>query len=144
MSKNMDNIKYDIENVAISERIRSMKNFPLFNSEHEGYAVILEEFDEAMADLENVISYKKALWDAIKCNDKNQAIVNTQRLYHAILQMSAEWVQVMAMCNKFEDSTKDQPEDQRERDNKGKAQAVANRRGTKWDHGTDQDYPQGE
>ena len=53
---------------------RACKKFSKFNSRHEGYAVILEELDEA--------------WDSIKTNQLN-----------AILEL--EIIQVGAMCLRF-------------------------------------------
>ena len=53
----------------------SLKKFPLFNSPHEGYAVILEELDE--------------LWNEVKKKQFNK--VNS----------SEECIQIAAMCAKF-------------------------------------------
>jgi len=55
------------------EYARARKKFPDFNSAHEGYAVILEELDEA--------------WDEIKANDLTAA--------------RKEMVQVGAMALRF-------------------------------------------
>ncbi|MFK7691512.1 hypothetical protein [Paenibacillus sp. HJGM_3] len=66
----------DVEAIAleVTEELRkAMRKFPPFHSAHEGYAVLLEEVDEA--------------WDAIKRND----------LVHA----RAEMIQVAAMALRF-------------------------------------------
>ena len=55
----------------------AMEKFPLFNSSHEGYAVILEEMDE--------------LWHEIK-NNKNP---------HSLVNQKKEAIQVGAMAVKF-------------------------------------------
>lgn len=55
----------------------AMKKFPLFNSSHEGYAVMLEEMDE--------------LWHEIKFNKNPQSMVNQKN----------EAVQIGAMAVKF-------------------------------------------
>lgn len=56
-----------------AEVIRAIEKFPIFNSSHEGYAVIKEEFDE--------------LWDEVKANNKTRA--------------REEAVQVAAMAVRF-------------------------------------------
>ena len=61
--------------LCIEEYERANKKFPPFNSAHEGYGVMKEEFDE--------------FWDEIK--QKNPSL--------AVLQ--SECIQMMAMCMKF-------------------------------------------
>ena len=60
---------------VVDECYRSLKQFPLFRSPHEGCAVIREEFEE--------------LWDAVKHNQPN---------------VYDELVQTAAMCLKFAES----------------------------------------
>ena len=62
---------------AIAELVRAQAKFPKFNSAHEGYAVIKEEFDE--------------LWEEIKKNEKTRDPV----------RMRKEAVQVAAMALRF-------------------------------------------
>ncbi len=54
---------------------RANKKFPLFNSKHEGYSVILEKFEE--------------MWDEIKMKKPNNCYVQ------------AECIQTATMCFKF-------------------------------------------
>lgn len=63
--------------LVVSELNDAMKKFPLFNSSHEGYAVIKEEVDE--------------LWDEIKNNKHPMSEVNQKK----------EAIQVAAMGIKF-------------------------------------------
>lgn len=64
--------------ILVGEELsRALKNFPTFNSEHEGYAVILEEMDE--------------LWDEIKVNQKHRDIFKIRK----------EAIQVAAMSIRF-------------------------------------------
>ncbi|WP_256846853.1 hypothetical protein [Paenibacillus sp. Pae108] len=58
---------------VVKELNKAMEKFPKFNSAHEGYAVLLEEVDEA--------------WDAIKRNDLDHA--------------RKEMIQVAAMAIRF-------------------------------------------
>ena len=51
---------------AQQELNRANAKFPLFNSTHEGYAVILEEAEEAQEAMENVKTSLAVLWDRVK------------------------------------------------------------------------------
>lgn len=62
---------------VVDELERARKNNAPFNSEHEGYAVLLEEVDE--------------LWDEVKLNPKARSNTRTQ----------AEAIQVAAMALRF-------------------------------------------
>ncbi|GJM72974.1 hypothetical protein HMSSN036_51900 [Paenibacillus macerans] len=55
-TEKVEMISYNV----MGELYRAMIRFPKFNSPHEGYAVILEELDEA--------------WEEIKKNDTKRAI----------------------------------------------------------------------
>jgi NTP pyrophosphatase (non-canonical NTP hydrolase) len=65
------------------EYIKCSEKFPLFNTPHEGYAVLLEEVDE--------------LWDAVK-------IVKYPVSVHDIERMKKEVIQIGAMAVKFIES----------------------------------------
>lgn len=69
--------KEDATRLVLEELDSALEKFPLFNSSHEGYAVIKEEVDE--------------LWDEIKDN-KN---------LKTMLRQKEEAVQVAAMGIKF-------------------------------------------
>ena len=43
----MNELRKEVEAAAMAELNRANAKFPLFNSTHEGYAVILEEAEEA-------------------------------------------------------------------------------------------------
>lgn len=71
------------------------------NSPHESYAVILEEFDEAMKEGDNFSAVLKWLWCEIKSNKpKEQLNARFEDLQHFAEHAAAEWVQVAAMCYK--------------------------------------------
>lgn len=67
----------DIFNLIEEEVLGAKKNWPPFNSAHEGFAVLKEEVDE--------------LWDHVKTNQKKRYI----------LDMKAEAIQVAAMAVRF-------------------------------------------
>ena len=76
--------KIDVEKAAnLSEEVyeeflKASSKFPAFASEHEGYAILLEEVDE--------------LWDAVKLNQKRPERHN---------QCRKECIQVAAMALRF-------------------------------------------
>ena len=84
MGEMQDMTEIDIEKAAnLSEEIyeeflKASSKFPAFVSEHEGYAILLEEVDE--------------LWDAIKLNQKRPERHN---------QCRKECIQVAAMALRF-------------------------------------------
>lgn len=66
-----------VVNEACEEVSKAMENWPPFNSAHEGYGVLAEEFDE--------------LWEHVKTNQKRRDL----------LEMRKEAVQVAAMALRF-------------------------------------------
>lgn len=72
-----------------------------YNSLHEGYAVLLEEVEEAENELERVKEELSDLWLCIKQNDNEGAVNALRRIAthsHFLIQES---VQVAAVTNKF-------------------------------------------
>jgi hypothetical protein len=67
----------EIINKIVEELESANQNYPLFNSYHEGYAVLLEEVDE--------------LWDEVKKNPSKQEK----------WRLKTEAIQVAAMAIKF-------------------------------------------
>jgi hypothetical protein len=61
---------------------KSMSKFPLFNSAHEGYAVIYEELDE--------------LWDEIKSNKKKGSM---ERQRDEAIQVAAMAIKFLVSCS---------------------------------------------
>jgi len=79
----MNEDEYDMKAIDIQEEIynefkKASSKFSSFKSEHEGYAILLEEVDE--------------LWDAVKLNQKNSKRHNLCR---------KECIQVAAMALRF-------------------------------------------
>ena len=105
-----------IIDVVRHEQEESMKKYPLFNSTHEGYAVLLEELEEAKEELEKIDKFVEKLWHNVRENAfedgkyhtkyKDSAIVNVLLIYNAAIDLACETVQVAAMANKFVESLK--------------------------------------
>ena len=50
----MNAVKQDVEKLVQKELKSANQRFPMFRSDHEGAAVILEEIEEAQEDMNNV------------------------------------------------------------------------------------------
>ena len=77
-----------------------------FNSAHEGYAVILEEFEEAKENIQLMEDNLKMLWEDIK---KDISFVNDARdggilttLEENAIDLIQEAIQIAAMIKKFQ------------------------------------------
>lgn len=68
------------------------------SSPHEAYAVILEEFEEAMEDIDAARRALNSMWSVAKNNSSTLASVST--LETAATMAAAELVQVAAMAKK--------------------------------------------
>lgn len=102
-----DELVRDINAVVNEERMRANERFPLFQSPHEGWAVIKEEFEEAMDEVEQLSNDKYAsdvtlAWAAIRENLPAFEYVYDIRV--KMMQAVAEMVQCMAMCDKYYES----------------------------------------
>jgi len=99
-----------LEKVADEElEMANKNNPPLFNSPHEGYAVILEEVEEAEADLIYSKLKLKNAWGEIKMDDNPKHCI--EELCNYALYGASELIQVAAMCKKFTYSAKNWEEE---------------------------------
>lgn len=98
----MNAVKEDIEKLVQKELAAANEKFPLFASNHEGYAVIKEEIEEAEECIYNVSVALKEVWKNTKSNfgiDYNVEALKSEAINGAI-----ELIQVAAMAQKFIDS----------------------------------------
>ena len=98
MKKLVDAVKLMVRD----ELEEANKEFPMFRSTHEGYAIILEEVQEAKVEMDMVVYNIDAAWELIKANQISTNMVKLVKT-RAIL-LAAESIQIAAMCAKFEDS----------------------------------------
>ena len=99
-------IRPAIEKLAEMEKQDANRKFPLFHSMHEGYAVLLEEVEEAREALTRTEISLSALWAHIRDNNAGRALEFAGRVREHALDLAVEAVQVAAMAQKFIDSAK--------------------------------------
>ena len=100
----MEELIKTINTITKIELKRANKKFPPFNSNHEAYAVLKEEIEEAREESGRVTSSLEMLWERIKLDSSCDSLINICEYIkkHSILE-AAESIQVAAMCQKFID-----------------------------------------
>lgn len=90
-----------ISKAVMAETENAKKNYgDRYNSQHEGYAVLLEEVEEAADDLTYIKNNLGVLWQSIKTNDMKDTTLLTDIEGTAQL-LALEAVQIAAVCAKF-------------------------------------------
>ena len=71
----------------------------LFNSEHESYAVLIEELDELFFEINKISELRMIIWENVKSNKDNKLmLIEAQRFSLNIIKES---IQVAAMIKKY-------------------------------------------
>ena len=97
----MNVVKDDVIKLVFKERDAANKRFPPFRSPHEGYAVILEELEEAQEVLDSSAIHLEFAWGLIKANQPPYSqIVDS---YADTINSICKLVQYAAMQRKFLD-----------------------------------------
>lgn len=95
----MNAIENDVKELVFKELNSANKQFPLFNSPHQGYGVIKEEIEEAMDGMNMVLEIFANAWSGIK---KNETVFEQMRMVKLCAeQVAIEAIQVAAMCDKY-------------------------------------------
>lgn len=100
----MNELRKEVEAAAMAELNRANAKFPLFNSTHEGYAVILEEAEEAQEAMENVKTSLAVLWDRVKGIEVACFLdedTTPTAIFHQAIDAACEMVQTAAMLLKY-------------------------------------------
>ena len=94
-----------IEQAVLHEFRNIVKKYgPIYNSEHEGYAVLLEEVEEACEDADFLRDTMKRLWLSIRQN--NFSNYELSQVYNLAKALAEESVQVAAVCERFMETVK--------------------------------------
>lgn len=78
-----------------------------FHSLHEGYAVLLEEVQEAKEALDAIHLELAEVWDGVWHDDQARSACCAERLEIHAVRLAAEALQVAAMAHKFQDFGRD-------------------------------------
>ena len=97
-------IRPAIEKLAEMEKQDANRKFPLFHSLHEGYAVLLEEVEEAREALNLAEGSLSMLWAHIRDNNAGRALEFAGRIREHALDFAVEAIQAAAMAQKVIDS----------------------------------------
>lgn len=79
----------------------------MFQSDHEGYAVLKEEVEEAETDLMDIKDILSVLWRYIKRNVEVPKKQQAELVKMCAIELAVEAIQVAAMAQKFMDSRKE-------------------------------------
>ena len=99
----MDKLEFSVRLAVTAEYERAAEKFgKKHNSAHEAFAVILEEYEEAIEDTQRFRNVLHTFWGVIKGDIQNleykQQILD--EMYTMARMAACEWVQVAAMCHK--------------------------------------------
>lgn len=79
------------------------RKFPAFSSDHEGYAVLLEEFQELISDIQNARYHLDHTWDFTKKGNPVEIQRELQKMRTFLRKSYKELVQTAAMVEKWLD-----------------------------------------
>ena len=103
----MNAVKEDVEKLVQKELESANQRFPMFRSDHEGAAVILEEIEEAKTEMEETEKNFNVLWAHVKLNNGMICSSHADDLRRRACMLACEAIQVAAMAQKFIDSQKE-------------------------------------
>lgn len=101
----MNKLKKEVVKAANNELNRANDKFPLFNSEHEGMAVIWEEFEESKEALEELEASTRCFWDHVRGKETPCFLKETIKpltIADIALNLACEAIQTAAMFMKYE------------------------------------------
>jgi hypothetical protein len=84
-----------------AELVTAQSKFAPFNSDHEGYAVILEESNELDEEMPGIEEALRHLWSAVRRNDRIGARAHAETLAMYAERAAAEAIQTAAMAHRF-------------------------------------------
>ena len=100
----MDAIKNDVIQLIDKELTAANSKFPMFSSPHEGYAVMLEEYDETEDELKLCRNMFSLLWEDVKSNNYKGQANKAANIREYAMRTAVEAIQLSAMAQKFIDS----------------------------------------
>ena len=102
----MNAVKQEVEKLVQKELESANQRFPMFRSDHEGAAVIVEEIEEAKEEIEELEDNFRNLWSLVKDNDIRSSTY-AGWVFTSSIRLACEAIQIAAMAQKFIDSQKE-------------------------------------
>lgn len=100
----MFDIKTDekINEAVKLELVNAVKTYgSKYNTWHEAYAVLLEEFEEAHNDINYIQNHLKNIWENVKGDDEAEALDEVYQVYIIAKELAKEAVQIAAVSQKI-------------------------------------------
>ena len=72
-----------------------------YHSNHEGYAVLLEEIEETEKDFDYIKNHLAMLWDAVKADSESEVKSNARIIALDAVELAKEACQIAAVCRKI-------------------------------------------
>lgn len=94
-------IKTEVERLLTEECERGINKHGSFSSEHEGYAVILEEVQETEQELEEIKRHLNFAWQYIKQDNSKASLELVNLIKKKAIFAACEAIQIAAMGEKF-------------------------------------------
>lgn len=93
----------DVKQLFIDELSKANKNNALFHSTHEGFAVLYEEYEEMMEQVDSIkmTMETKQMWCDVRRNQNRLLENDTKCLQSVVTDVIREAVQLGAMCEKL-------------------------------------------
>ena len=96
----MNAVEGKVQELVEIELAAANEKHPPFASQHDGYAVIREEIEEAIAPINALEEHFGYAWDAIKHDVSAKERVEMCKRF--AVWAACELIQVAAMCEKFQ------------------------------------------
>jgi len=100
----MNKVKNKLPALVEEELAAAMEDHPLFASTHEGYAVLLEEVEEARDNMAHLDAATELIWDAVKHDNLLHIGALATQAVRIAIDLAAEAIQVAAMARKIKAS----------------------------------------
>ena len=91
-----------INEAVVLELIHATKTYGTsYHSLHEGYAVLLEEVEEAAKELDYIENHLSMIWYAVKSDNEAEVKSNARVIALDAVNLAKEAVQIAAVCRKI-------------------------------------------
>lgn len=94
--------KYFVDKAIEDELHYAVTERPMFHSDHEAWAILNEELEEAWIEYMSAEDIHVLMWDAIKADEHEEVLKQRDEMLKKIELAIAELVQCAAMLEKFD------------------------------------------